>query len=116
MKKRSLYGIAMVILAVSMVTSVVLYKRSQYYEDEAGIFAVGVLDFAERLHLSDDELPLHPTDDQLPLYEKAGYSDSFYAHRLYQRGCVASALIGSCLALVLIYYAFKKPVSEDNME
>ena len=110
MRNRLLYGIAIVILAGSITTSVAFYKKSQDYKDEADIFAVGVLDFAKRLHLADDEHPLHFEGGEHPFYEKSSeYQEYYSAYRFYQRGWVASALIGLILALTLIYYASTNP-------
>jgi len=105
MRKRSLYGIAVTILAVSIGISGISYRKFQYYEDEAA-FAAGVLDYGKRLHLADDEHPLHFEGGAHPFYERSSlYSEDFYAHRFYQRICLVSALVGFTLSLILIYYA-----------
>jgi hypothetical protein len=107
--KPLLYGTAIVILAVSMAASGAFYKRSQYYADEADIFAAGVLDFAERLHLADDEPQLYVAQDELSRSEKIPGYTAFYAHTVYTRMCVASAVLGLFLFLVLIYYGHTHP-------
>lgn len=112
MKKRLSYGIAITILAISFVTSVVSCRRSQYYEGEQDILARSVSNFAQKLNLSDDELPLHDAGDDHPFYRNNSQSEYFYAHNLYQGICIASASIGFVVALTLIYYAFKSPVSQ----
>ena len=106
MENRLLYGIAVAILIGSLLASVVFYRKSQYYKDEAAVLAVGVFDYAKRLHYADDEHPLHFEGGEQAFYEKGSeYSEYLYAHKLYQRGWVASALVGLSLGLALIYYA-----------
>ena len=113
MKKRLSYGIAITILAISFVTSVVSCRRSQYYEGEQDILARGVSNFAQKLNLSDDELPLHDVGDDHPFYSNdSQLSQYFYAHNLYQGISIASASIGLVIALILIYYAARNPGSK----
>lgn len=107
--KPLLYGTAIVILAVSMAASIGFYKRSQYYTDEADVFAAGVLDFAKRLHLADDEPQLHVAQDEHSRSEKVPGYTALYAHTVYKRMCVVSALLGLFLSLALIYYGHTQP-------
>ncbi|MBU7009322.1 MAG: hypothetical protein HXS46_01425 [Theionarchaea archaeon] len=112
MKKSVLYGIAVTVLAVSLVTSVVFYKKAQYYQDKD--FAAGIFDFAKRLHLADDEHPLHYEGGEHPFYETGSVHAKYSTYRFYQRGAIVSAIAGPLLALALIYYASTKPVSDES--
>jgi hypothetical protein len=113
MKKWLLYGTAVTILAISIVISVVSYERSHHHEDESGILASGILDFAKRLHLADDEHPLHYEGGEHSFYKRSSpYSKHSATYNLYQRSWVVPALIGLLLVITLLYYASMKPVSE----
>ncbi|MBU7017763.1 MAG: hypothetical protein HXS44_09650 [Theionarchaea archaeon] len=112
MKKRLSYGIAITILAILFVTSFVSCRRSQYYEGEQDILARSVSNFAQKLNLADDELPLHDAGDEHPFYRNDSQSQYFYAHNLYQKISIASASIGFVLALILIYYASRSSFSK----
>jgi len=115
--KRLLYGIAVAVLAVSLVISFVSYKRAHYYKEEAGIYAVGVFDFAKRLHYADDEHPLHFEGGEHPFYEKTSESSEYFnAYTFYQRCCIASIIIGTLLALILFYYAHTRPDSKLTLK
>jgi hypothetical protein len=112
MKKWLLYGTAVTILAISTVISIVSYTRFHRHEDE-GILASGILDFAKRFHLADDEHPLHYEGGEHPFYERnSPYSEHFDAYTLHQRSWVAPAVIGLFLVTALLYYASRMSVQE----
>ncbi len=103
MRRCVLYGIAVVTLALSVATSV-MYGRSQSSQGEGG---TGVLGFAEKLHLAWDENPLYTSE-----YVDEGSNMNFDRHKVYQRSCITSALVGLFLAMTLIYHGSTRPSRE----
>lgn len=111
MQKWLLYGTALALLTLSLVTGVGFYRKSQYDADEPG-FGAGALDFERALHLSYDENPLFSETDASPLYGSSHASS--LASLMSQQGWVAVVFTGFAVAISLIYCtARSNPEPED---
>lgn len=124
MEKRSLYGIAVIILAITVVSSLTLYQKYQYYESEGSVYAFVVRTLAIK-ELGNDYTKsefnnfigrmLHEDNKNLADYKVFFEWDKIHdAERLYLKSCIAVLLMGLILVSIPIYFLFRKSKIQEK--
>lgn len=124
MEKRSLYGIAVIILAITVISTLALYQKYQYYQREGSVYAFVVHTLAAE-ELGNDYTEsefnnfigrmLSEGNENIAHYKVFFEWNKFHdAERLYLKCCIAVLLMGLILVSIPIYFLFRKSKIQEK--